>query len=60
MNSDKKTIEEILKEDITEIIIERIQKKNAEFVNLNRIFLQQSRRIKAELENPDNEIERAL
>jgi len=59
MNSKSDDKKKSIERDPTEIIIERIRKKNAEFVNLNKIFLRQSRKIRQlnMMENPGVERE---
>ena len=60
MKTDKKNWDETDKKDISEISIEMIRKKNAEFINLNRIFVNQSRKLKEILAGSESEIEREL
>ena len=57
---EKEKMNEILGEVIHEIDIERIRRKNAEFVNLNRIFIQQSQKLKEITAELNSEIERTI
>ena len=60
MKTDKKNWDKTDKKDISEISIEMIRKKNAEFINLNRIFANRSRKLKEILAGSESEIEREL
>ena len=60
MKTDKKNWDKTDKKDISEISIEMIRKKNAEFINLNRIFVNRSRKLKEILAGSESEIEREL
>lgn len=60
MKKDKKIFDELEEKDVSNISIERIRQKNAEFVNLNRIFANRSRKLKEILAETESEIEREL